>query len=112
MDSKYSPLKKPTKCLKNALFRWKRGGQICQKNKPKNLNLKDREEAEYKSGFLFFLVFLVFLVLLVLLVFLVFLVFLSELSVFAVRILINGKVCEEAEYKSVLPSLANLASLR
>ena len=26
--------------------------------------------------------------------------FLSELSVFAVRILINGKVCEEAEYKS------------
>ena len=58
MDSKYSPLKKPTKCLKNALFRWKRGGQICQKNKPKNLNRKDRKEAEYKSGFFVFLVFL------------------------------------------------------
>jgi hypothetical protein len=38
--------------------------------------------------------------------------FLSELSVFAVRMLINGKDREEAEYMSVLPSLANLASLR
>ncbi len=54
MDSKYSPLKKPTKCLKNALFRWKRGGQICQKNKPKNLNRKDRKETEYKLDSLSF----------------------------------------------------------
>ena len=40
---------------------------------------KDCEEAEYKLGSLGFL---------------------CALSVFAVRMLINGKVCEEAEYKS------------
>ena len=47
---------KPKKCLKKCLFRWNRGGQICQKNKPKNFyredaktqRRKDREEAEYK----------------------------------------------------------------
>jgi hypothetical protein len=45
---------KPKKRLENFLFRWKRGGQICQKNKPKNLHRKDREEAEYKLSFLSF----------------------------------------------------------
>jgi len=40
---------KPTKCLKNILFRWKRGGQICQKNKPKNLNRKDAKTAKKQN---------------------------------------------------------------
>lgn len=70
---------KPKKCLKNALFRWKRGGQICQKNKPKNFNRKDRKEAKFKSGFF------------------VFLFFLSELCVFAVRMLQFKKHIQQQE---------------